>query len=198
MIGNDDEYRKAAAFNDDSRRRIDGLVEVWEKQGLDADEIKRLRNPMMSLHLQFVEEAEAWRMENYGPKTGVQECAAGFVVAEPQSGAELRFLYYGRTAAASRMDMLAPDELFPTFDEAEERMLEMFPPKEGCMGPPGPSRDEIAEMTEAVLTVLRHNELLQRDEESMCQPLAESRRRALWLLEKVVEEVLIQNACETF
>lgn len=46
----------------------------------------------MSLHLQFVEEAEAWRREQ---------------------------------ATASRMDMFAPDELFPTREAAEERMAEM-------------------------------------------------------------------------
>lgn len=199
MIHNDDDYQKAMSVNGEERRRIDGLVDVWKRQGLGEDEIKRLSDPMMSLHLQFVEEAEAWRAANYGPEIGVEECAGGFVVVEPQSGGDLRFLYYGMTATASRMDMLHPNELFETREEAEGRMLEMFPPKEeGCMGPPPPSRDEIVEMTKAVLTVLRHNELLKDDEESMCQPMAESRRRALWLLEKAVEEILIQDACETF
>lgn len=63
MIHNDDDYRKAMAVNEEERRRIDGLVDVWKKQGLTDDEIKRLSDPMMCFHLQFVEEAKAWRKE---------------------------------------------------------------------------------------------------------------------------------------
>lgn len=195
MIRNDDDYRKATAVNDEERKRIDGLIDVWKKQGLD-DEIKRLSDPMMSLHLRFVEEAEAWRRENRGPEIGVEECADGFVVAEPQPSGCI--LYYGCGATASRVDMLAKDELFPTREEAETRMLEMFPAEEGCMGPPPPTRDEIADTTAAALATLRDRGLLPQDEGSLCQPMAESRRRALWLLEKAVEEILSQDACENF
>lgn len=68
----------------------------------------------------------------------------------------------------------------------------------GCTGPPRPGRDRITETTKAVLTALRDRGLLALDEESLCQPMAECRRRALWLLEMAVEEVLWQDACENF
>ncbi len=196
MISNDDDYRNAMSVNNEERRRIDGLVEVWRKQGLGEEEIKRLSDPMMSLHLQFVEEAEAWRREKWGPEMGVEECADGFVVVEPKPGN--RILYSGRDATATRMDMLSKDDLFPTRDEAEARMLAMFPVEGGCMGPPPPSRAEIVDTTTAVRATLRDRGLLPQDEESLCQLVAESRRRALWLLEKAVEEILCQDACENF
>ncbi len=196
MINNDDDYRKAVSVNAEERRRIDGLVDVWRRQGLGDEEVKRLSDPMMSLHLQFVEEAEAWRKENWGQEIRVEECADGFAVMEPQVGDVA--LYFGKGATGSRMDMLSPDELFPTHDEAEARMLEMFPTEGGCMGPTPPSRGEIAEVTSAVWAALRDRGLLAQDEESMPQPMAESRRRALWLLEKAVEEILCQDASENF
>ena len=61
-----------------------------------------------------------------------------------------------------------------------------------------PCRDRITETTEAVLAVLRDKGLLALDEESLCQSMAECRRRALWLLEMAVEEVLWQDECENF
>lgn len=66
------------------------------------------------------------------------------------------------------------------------------------MGPPPPNREEITVATNSVLAALRRIDLLKDDEESMCQSMAESRRRVLWLLKKAVEEILIQDACETF
>ena len=66
MIQNETEYQKAMAINEEERRRIDGLVEIWKKHGLSDAEVKRLSDPMMSLHLQFVEEAETWRKEHDG------------------------------------------------------------------------------------------------------------------------------------
>lgn len=190
-------YRKAMAVIDEERKRIDGHVEVWKKQGLPADEIKRLMDPMMSIHLQFVEEAEAWRKEQDSLGMGVEESADGFAVSEPQPGTPA-VLYYGYGATASRMDMFLPNELFPTREEAEVHMVEMTPTTGGCMGPTPPSRDKITATTNSVLTAIRRMDLLKQDEESLCPAMAESRRRALWLLEKSVEEILIQDACETF
>jgi len=196
MIHNEDDYRRAMSVIEEERERIDGHAELWKRQGMTDDEIKRLRDPMMCVHLQFVEEAEAWRKEHDGPGVGIKECADGFAVSEPQPDAPV-VLYYGKGATASRMDMFHPDELFPTREEAEARMLEMWP-EGGCMGPPPPDRDKIKAATNSVLAALRRINLLEGDEESMCQPMAESRRRVLWLLEKAVEEVLIQDACENF
>lgn len=194
MIHNEDDYRKAMSIIDEERKRIDGHVEIWKQQGLNDDEIKRLRDPMMCAHLQFVEEAEAWRKEHDGPEVGIEECADGFAVSEPQLGTPI-ILYYGKCATASRMDMFHPDELFQTREDAEARMFEMWP-QGGCMGPPRPTGDEIAAAMKSVLAALRRIDLLKDDE--MCQPVAESRRRVLRLLEKAVEEVLIQDACENF
>lgn len=195
-IHDENDYERAMSVIDEERKRIDGHIDVWKRQGMTEDEIKRLSDPMMSHHMQFVEEAEAWRREHYGPEIGVEECADGFAVMEPQVGDAV--LYYGKTATASRMDMILPDELFPTREEAETRMLEMFPAEGGCMGPTPPSRDKIAEATAAVRAALRDRGLLAQDEESLCPPMAESRRRALWLLEKAVGEILGQDANENF
>ncbi len=153
---------------------------------------------MMSLHLQFVEEAEAWMKEQDGSGLGIKERVGGFAVSEPQSGTPA-VLYHGRGAAASRLDMFLPDELFQTREDAERRMFELSPAQPGgCMGPTPPNRDEIAEATDAVLAALQGRSLLKDDEASLRRPMAESRRRAIWLLGKAVEEILVQDACETF
>lgn len=148
MIQNETEYQEALVTSEEERRRIDDLVKIWKKQGLPDDEVKRLSDPMMSLHLQFVEEAEVWRKEHHNDSM-VKEYGKGFVILEPQPGGSI--LYYGRSATASRMDMFLPDELFQTrrdAEDAEERMFEMSPAAlEGCMGPTPPSRDEIADTT---------------------------------------------------
>jgi len=197
MIHNESDYLNAVAINEEEWLRIDGLVEIWKKQGLTDDEVKRLSDPMMSLHLQFVEEAEAWRLEHDGFGIGIEESANGFAVRETQSGGTV--LYYGSSATASRMDMLLSDELFPTQGAAEEHMFaEFHDTGGGCMGPPPPTRAEISAATNSVLAALRRMDLLKTSEESLHQPMAESRRRVMWLLEKAVEEILTQNACETF
>lgn len=137
MIQSHEEYERAVATIAAERERIDGYVEVWKKQGMSDDEIKRLSDPLETLHLGLVEEARAWADDNE-------------------------------------------------------------PPPGGCMGPATPSREEIAEATAAVWSALRDRGLLTQDEDDLCQPMAENRRRALWLLEKAVEEVLVQDACENF
>jgi len=68
----------------------------------------------------------------------------------------------------------------------------------GCMGPERPGGETIKQATQVVVNALRERGVLTQDEESLHAPMAESRRRVLWLLEKAVDEMLWQDACENF
>jgi DNA-directed RNA polymerase specialized sigma subunit len=66
MIRNDSEHQKAVARIRAERERIESLRKVLESQGLMPDEVKRALDPLMSFHLQIVEEVEAYEQLQRG------------------------------------------------------------------------------------------------------------------------------------
>jgi DNA-directed RNA polymerase specialized sigma subunit len=66
MIRNDTEHQKAVARIRAERERMESLRNVLESQGLMPDEVKRAIDPLMSFHLQLVEEVEAYEQLQRG------------------------------------------------------------------------------------------------------------------------------------
>lgn len=66
MIRNDTEHQNAVARIRAERERIDSTRKVLESQGLMPDEVKRALDPLMSFHLQLVEEVEAYEQLQRG------------------------------------------------------------------------------------------------------------------------------------
>ena len=56
MIRNDSEHEKAVTRIKAERDRIDTLRETLTSEGLNQDEVKRAVDPILSFHLQLVEE----------------------------------------------------------------------------------------------------------------------------------------------
>jgi DNA-directed RNA polymerase specialized sigma subunit len=66
MIRNDTEHQNAVARIRAERERIDSTGAVLASQGLKPDEIKRALDPLVSFHLQLVEEVEAYQQLQRG------------------------------------------------------------------------------------------------------------------------------------
>lgn len=60
MIRNDSEYRKAVARIQAESDRIEQMRKGLIAEGLKPEEVKRALDPMLSFHLQLVEEIEAY------------------------------------------------------------------------------------------------------------------------------------------
>lgn len=60
MIRNESEYQQAVARTDAERKRIAEHAEAWRKQGFTAEQIAKLKEPLESFHMQFVEEVESY------------------------------------------------------------------------------------------------------------------------------------------
>ena len=60
MIRNDSEYRKAVARTKAESGRIEQMRKVLIAEELEPEEVKRALDPMVSFHLQLVEETEAY------------------------------------------------------------------------------------------------------------------------------------------
>lgn len=60
MIRNENEYQDAVRRLDQERARLDDHRAQLEQSGLNADELKRVMDPMESFHLQLSEEIESY------------------------------------------------------------------------------------------------------------------------------------------
>lgn len=60
MIRNETEYQQAVARIDAERARLAEHIEAWKKQGFTAEQIAKLRQPLDSFHMQFVEEVQSY------------------------------------------------------------------------------------------------------------------------------------------
>ena len=60
MICNETEYQHAVARIDAERKRLTEHIEVWKKQGFTAGQVAKLREPLESFHMQFVEEVQSY------------------------------------------------------------------------------------------------------------------------------------------
>jgi len=60
MIRNETEYQQAVAKIDAERMRLTEHIEAWKKQGFTADQVAKLREPLESFHMQFVEEVQSY------------------------------------------------------------------------------------------------------------------------------------------
>ena len=71
MIRNDSEYRKAVARYKAESGRIEEMRKGLIAEGLKPEEVKRALDPMLSFHLQLVEEAEAYERLKKGEFDGL-------------------------------------------------------------------------------------------------------------------------------
>lgn len=60
MIRSESEYQQAVARIDAERKRLAEHAEVWRSQGFTAEQVAKLREPLESFHLQFVEEVQSY------------------------------------------------------------------------------------------------------------------------------------------
>lgn len=60
MIRDETEYRQAVARIDAERKRLTEHIEAWKKQGFTAEQVAKLREPLESFHMQFVEEVQSY------------------------------------------------------------------------------------------------------------------------------------------
>ena len=60
MIRNESEYQHAVARLEAERERLAAHVKSWKEQGFTREQIAKLRQPLESFHLQFVEEVESY------------------------------------------------------------------------------------------------------------------------------------------
>jgi DNA-directed RNA polymerase specialized sigma subunit len=60
MIRNENEYQQARARLEAERERLAGYIKSWKEQGFTREQIAKLREPLESFHLQFVEEVESY------------------------------------------------------------------------------------------------------------------------------------------
>lgn len=60
MIRNETEYQQAVARLEAERERLASHVKSWKEQGFTREQIAKLREPLDSFHLQFVEEVESY------------------------------------------------------------------------------------------------------------------------------------------
>lgn len=60
MIRNESEYRAAVERIQSERHRFDEHRRNLQQQGLSAEEVKRVLDPLESFHLQLVEEVQAY------------------------------------------------------------------------------------------------------------------------------------------
>lgn len=60
MIRNETEYQQAVARIDAERKRLGEHVEAWKRQGFTAEQVAKLREPLESFHMQFVEEVRSY------------------------------------------------------------------------------------------------------------------------------------------
>lgn len=60
MIRNEAEYQRAVERVSEERKRLTDTAERLKKEGLTAEEIKRVIDPMESFHRQFQEEIESY------------------------------------------------------------------------------------------------------------------------------------------
>lgn len=60
MIRNETEYQQAVARIDAERKRLAAHMAEWKKQGFTASQVAKLREPLESFHMQFVEEVQSY------------------------------------------------------------------------------------------------------------------------------------------
>ena len=71
MIRNDTEHKKAVDRIVAERTHIDALRKELEAKGLAPDEVKRALDPILSFHMQLVEEVEAYEQLQRGEFGGL-------------------------------------------------------------------------------------------------------------------------------
>jgi len=60
VISNETEYQQAVERLNEERERLAAHVKAWKEQGFTREQIAKLREPLESFHLQFVEEVESY------------------------------------------------------------------------------------------------------------------------------------------
>lgn len=60
MIRNETEYQQAVARIDAERKRLATHIAEWKKQGFTPSQVAKLREPIESFHMQFVEEVQSY------------------------------------------------------------------------------------------------------------------------------------------
>jgi ribosome-binding protein aMBF1 (putative translation factor) len=60
MIQNESEYQQAIKRIEEEKVRLAEHCEAWKKQGFTAKQIKNLKEPLESFHMQLVEEVESY------------------------------------------------------------------------------------------------------------------------------------------
>lgn len=60
MIHNESEYQQAIKRIEEEKTRLADHCKAWEKQGFTAKQVKNLKEPLESFHLQLVEEVESY------------------------------------------------------------------------------------------------------------------------------------------
>ena len=60
MIRSETEYQQAVSRIDAERKRLAEHAESWKQQGFTAEQVAKLREPLESFHMQFVEEVQSY------------------------------------------------------------------------------------------------------------------------------------------
>ena len=60
MIRNESEYQQAIKRIEEEKTRLAEHCKTWKKQGFTAKQVKNLKEPLESFHLQLVEEVESY------------------------------------------------------------------------------------------------------------------------------------------
>jgi len=76
MIRSETEYQQAVGRVDAERTRFAEHVEAWKKQGFNADEVARLKEPLESFHMQLVEEVQSYERLKRGHFSEFENFAA--------------------------------------------------------------------------------------------------------------------------
>ena len=66
MIRNEEEYKEAVERIEVERERLAGYKRSLEEEGLDADQVRRLTDPMISFHEQLVDDVRSYERLSRG------------------------------------------------------------------------------------------------------------------------------------